>query len=118
MTGLNPERPTEPPFVPWDFPEHDEAVKEIINVAFQYAEKMGVARGVGVIDFADGTVVVLSKTIPAGEMLPVDRRTENHLVAFGIDPFAGFESVPDFTESLVEIPNPDAPKRFRVDGTK
>ena len=118
MTGLNPERPTEPPFVPHDFPEHDDAVKEIIHVAWQYAEKMGLMMGVGVLDFADGTVIVLTKTIPPNDMVVVDRRFENHLIAFGIDPFAGFESIPDFTETLIEIPNPDAPKTFGVDGTR
>ena len=120
MTGLDAERPTDPPFVPYDFPEHDDAVREIINVAWQYADKMGLQQGVGVLDFADGTVIVLSKTIAPGEMVMVDRTSENHIHAgFGRDPFAGFESMPDFTENLVEIKNPDAKETiFGVNGTR
>jgi hypothetical protein len=119
VTGLNAQAPTEPPFVPWDFPEHDDAVKEIINVAWQYAEKMGLLMGVGVLDFADGTVVVLSKNIGPGQMVAVDRRSENHLQAFGLDPFRETENrMPDFTENLVEIKNPDAPLRLAVNRTK
>ena len=119
MTGLNPERPTEPPFVPWTFPEHYDAVREIVNIAWQYADKMGLRMGVGVMNFADGTVVVLSKNVGPGEVVVVDRRTENHLHAFGIDPFGGFESMPDFTENLVEIKNPDAKiTAFGVNGTR
>ena len=119
MTGLDPRHAQDPPFVPWDFPEHDEAVKEIIQVAWQYAAKMGLNMGVGVLDFADGTVVVLTHTVAADEMIRVDRMDENHILAgFAANPFEKFESVPDFTEQLVEIPNPDAPKRFGVNGLK
>lgn len=119
MTGLDPERPHDPPFVPWDFAEHDDAVKEIINVAWQFADRHMLVMGVGVLDFADGTVIVLSKSIPVGEMILLDRRFENHILAgFGTDPFAGFETIPDFTENLIEIPNPDGPKTFGVDGAR
>jgi hypothetical protein len=119
MTGLDPQRPHDPPFVPWTFEEHDEAVRELIHFAWDYADKMGFNMGVGVLDFADGTCVVLTKTIPAGEMIRVDRKAENHILAgFGTNPFANMEKLPDFTENLVEIPNPDAPKKFGVNGTK
>ena len=119
MTGLDAARPTEPPFVPWNFPEHDDAVKEIINVAWKYAEKMGLLMGVGVMNFADGTVIVLSKNVGPDQMVAVNRMTENHLKAFGIDPFGGFESMPDFTENMVEIKNPDAKDTvFGVNGLK
>ena len=120
MTGLDAERPTEPPFVPWTFPEHYDAVREIVNIAWQYADKMGLRMGVGVMNFADGTVVVLSKNVGPGEVVVVDRRTENHLHAFGIDPFAATaERMPDFTENLVEIKNPDAKvTAFGVNGLK
>ena len=109
MTGLDPRHAQDPPFVPWDFPEHDDAVKEIINVAWQYAAKMGLNMGVGVLDFADGTVVVLTHTVAADEMIRVDRHDENHILAgFAANPFEKFESMPDFTENMVEIKNPDA----------
>ena len=99
----------DPPFVPWDFPEHDDAVVEIMHTAHAYANKMGIRHGVGVINFADGTVIVLSHVIPPGETHVTNRMDENHIKAgMGADPFAGYQSVPDFTENLVEIKNPDA----------
>jgi hypothetical protein len=119
MTGLDPNRPDDPPFVPHTFPEHDDAVVEIAHAAHSYAAKMGLMHGVGIMDFADGTVIVLSHVIPPGETQVVNRRTENHIQAgMGRDPFAGYESVPDFTDNLVEIKNPDAPKVWGVNGTR
>ena len=104
MSGLDKARPNDPPFIPWSFPEHDSAVVEVAMVAHQYADKMGLMMGVGVLDFADGTVVVLSKKVPVGDTFVSNRRDENHYVAgYAADPFANMESVPDFTENLEEI---------------
>ena len=68
-----------------------------------------------IIESLIGTVIVLSHVIPPGETQVVDRSAENHIDAgFGADPFGGYQSVPDFTENLVEVTNPDAPKKFLI----
>jgi hypothetical protein len=111
MTGLDQNNPFDPPFVPWTFAEHDDAVREIAATGHKYAAKMGIRMGVACIDFADGTVIVLSPVIPVGETFTHSRKDENHVLAGFAPrhPHSIHEEGPDFTENLVEIKNPAAP---------
>jgi hypothetical protein len=97
----------------WTEPDHDGKVQSWIAVAMKQAERelaAGWQRGVGVIDFADCTVVVLSDTIPLGEVFVVQRKTENSILhgGFGAAPFRSKDREPDFTANLTEVKNPDA----------
>lgn len=84
-----------PPKVYWKNPDgttnehHDRDVKELINVGIEKIERDGMLCGIGVIDFADATVVVISKVIPHREVFEVHRMTENSILhgGFGKNPF-------------------------------
>jgi hypothetical protein len=58
---------------------HDDHVRDLIDQATKYADDHGLTRGVGVIDFADCTVVVLSQAIPAREVFVTERRGDNSI---------------------------------------
>lgn len=60
---------------------HDDTVRDLISAAMKYADDMGLARGIGVIDFADCTVVVLSERIPPREVFVTERRGENSILS-------------------------------------
>lgn len=60
---------------------HDDTVRDLIGAAMKYADDMGLQRGIGVIDFADCTVVVLSERIPAREVFVTERRGENSILS-------------------------------------
>ena len=99
----------------WTEPEHDDKVRAWVAVAMRQAEhdwtSVGRAHGVGVIDFADCTVIVLSDKIPLGEVFTMQRKTENSILhgGFGAAPFRSKEQrEPDWTSGLVEVKNPDA----------
>jgi len=69
---------------------HDRDVKELISVGMEKIERDGMRCGIGVIDFADATVVVISTVIPYQEVFEVQRRNENSILhgGFGANPFA------------------------------
>ena len=99
----------------WDEPDHDEKVAAWINVAIRQAEREWqsgemVQRGVGVIDFQDCTVIVLSDRVPIGEVFVTQRKTENSILhgGFGAAPNrSSNEKRSDFTDNFVEIKSPD-----------
>lgn len=99
----------------WSDPQHDEHVKEAIVQAMRIAETREEFHtwGIGVIDFADCTVVTLLRVIPQGEVFVMERRDENSILhgGFGDNPFP-VQKAPDFTDNLVEVRNPDAPRIF------
>jgi len=75
------------PKVYWTNPDgstnvnHDDTVRDLIERAQETCGRLSLDRGVGVIDFADCTVVVISQVIPAREVFVADRRTENSIAA-------------------------------------
>jgi hypothetical protein len=75
------------PKVYWTNPDgstnvnHDDTVRDYISMAQRIADERGLMRGVGVIDFADCTVVVVSASVPPKEVFVADRRTENSIAA-------------------------------------
>jgi hypothetical protein len=108
----------------WTEPDHDEQVHRWIAVAMRQAERewtgYGPGYGVGVIDFADCTVIVLTAKIPLGEVMEVNRRTENSILhgGFGSAPHRSRDEV-DFTTNLVEVKNPhDSKTVIGVTGLK
>ena len=98
----------------WDEPDHDEKVAAWINVAIRQAEREAQSghpdKGVGVIDFQDCTVIVLSEQIPFGEVFVTQRKTDNSIIhgGFGAAPNRSTEKRSDFTDNFVEIKSPDA----------
>jgi len=108
----------------WNEDDHDEKVQQWIQVAMRQAERewtgYGPGYGVGVIDFADCTVIVLTQAIPLGEVFTMNRRLENSILhgGFGRNPFEK-STEPDWTADLVEVKNPDAKSlTIGVDGLK
>ncbi len=106
----------------WTEPDHDGKVQKWIAVAMRQAEREmhHQQMGVGVIDFADCTVIVLTAKIPLGEVMEVNRRTENSILhgGFGSAPHRSRDEV-DFTTNLVEVKNPhDSKTVIGVTGLK
>jgi hypothetical protein len=60
---------------------HDDTVRDMIAAAQEHAGRHGLPHGIGVIDFADCTVVVLSKAVPSREVFVTERRGENSIEA-------------------------------------
>jgi hypothetical protein len=58
---------------------HDDTVRDYIAMAQRHADTHGLMRGVGVIDFADCTVVVISASVPPKEVFVTERRGENSI---------------------------------------
>lgn len=85
-----------PPKVYWrkpdgsDNPDHDFHVRQLIGLGMERIEREGLTCGIGVIDFADCTVVVISKVIPHKEVFEMNRMMENSILdgRFGVNPFA------------------------------
>lgn len=64
-------------------PRHDERVRELIAVGMERIDRLSMNCGIGVIDFADATVVVISSVIPAHEVFEVQRPKENSILHGG-----------------------------------
>jgi hypothetical protein len=60
-------------------PRHDERVRELIAVGMERIDRLSMNAGIGVIDFADATVVVISQKIPHREVFEVQRPNENSI---------------------------------------
>jgi len=60
-------------------PRHDEKVRELIGVGMERIDRLSMNCGIGVIDFADATVVVISTVIPHHEVFEVQRPNENSI---------------------------------------
>jgi hypothetical protein len=84
-----------PPKVYWRKPDgtdnelHDQHVKELVGVGIEKIARDNMNCGIGVIDFADATVVIISAVIPHGEVFVVNRMEENSILhgGFGDNPF-------------------------------
>lgn len=100
----------------WTDPEHDAHVHEAIGQAMHLAGTDARFRdwGIGVIDFADCTVVTLSRSIPQGEVFVMERKDENSILhgGFGDNPFPAKPEPVNLMEHLTEVRNPDAPRIF------
>jgi hypothetical protein len=101
------------PKVYWSDPQHDDKVQNLIGEGMEACMRIPDLWdcGIGIIDFADCTVVVITRAIPAHEVFVTNRRDENSIHAgYGTNPFQGGETV-DFAAALgAEIKNPDAPQ--------
>lgn len=58
---------------------HDDNVRDLIGQAQEHAGRLNLPHGIGVLDFADCTVVVLSRSIPSREVFVTERRGENSI---------------------------------------
>lgn len=67
---------------------HDDEVRSQIEAAQVYLGERFMPHGIGVIDFADCTVIVASTKIPSKEVFTTDRMTENSILhgGFGTNP--------------------------------
>jgi hypothetical protein len=67
---------------------HDDEVRSQIEAAQVYLGERFMPHGIGVIDFADCTVIVASTKIPSKEVFVTDRKTENSILhgGFGTAP--------------------------------
>lgn len=75
------------PKVYYDDPEHDEKVRELIAVGMEKIERDGLMRGIGVMDFDDCTVVVISQRIPHREVFTTRLEGQNSIMhgGFGLN---------------------------------
>lgn len=60
-------------------PDHDDKVRELISVGMEKVERDGLLRGIGVLEFDDATVVVISQRIPHREVFVTRRKGENSI---------------------------------------
>lgn len=68
---------------------HDDQVRDAVGHAQKIAYEKGLHCGIGIIDFADATIVFLSERIPDHEVFEMSRPTENSILhgGFGRNPF-------------------------------
>lgn len=69
----------------WKDEKHDDKVIHAIGVAQSMIEERGILGGVGVIDFADCTIVVVSRALQTREVRVVERREENSILHGGFN---------------------------------
>lgn len=69
---------------------HDDQVRDAIGECQKFIGERNLPHGIGVIDFADCTVVVASRAIPSKEVFVTDRTKDNSILqgGFGPNPFA------------------------------
>jgi hypothetical protein len=66
-----------------DAPGHDEKVRELIALAMEQIERKEMLRGVGVMEFDDATVVVISQVIPHREVFVTRCAGQNSILHGG-----------------------------------
>ncbi|MGV0949350.1 MAG: hypothetical protein ACOYB3_01670 [Azonexus sp.] len=62
---------------------HDDLVREAVQRIQAACEAFPGLGGVGVIDFADATVIYRTQSAPEFEVVVADRKTENSILAGG-----------------------------------
>ena len=65
--------------------KHDEEVADTISKAQTYLGDSGLSYGIGVIDFADCTVIVATDKIPPREVFVTQRPNENSILHGGFN---------------------------------
>lgn len=75
------------PKVYYDDPDHDGKVRELIAMGMELIERRQMTCGVGVMDFDDCTVVVVSQRIPHREVFETRLEGQNSILhgGFGLN---------------------------------